>query len=106
MGKWIEHRYSDWQNNVYWLYECTTCHKEEKKKVTFALIVEIRWKRMQMSVIIEQKGEPDYKRVKCNCCNSILRYLDVDEKQDNYADGYFGPETVAISSALTVVIRY
>lgn len=48
-----------------------------------------------MSVIIERKGEPDYKRVKCTCCNSILRYLEVDEKQDNYADGYFGPETIA-----------
>lgn len=33
-----------------------------------------------MAVIIERKGEPDYKRVKCTCCNSILRYLDVDEK--------------------------
>lgn len=35
MGKWIKHRYSDWQNNVYWLYECTTCNKEEEKESDF-----------------------------------------------------------------------
>lgn len=35
MGKWIKHRYSDWQGNVYWLYECTTCHKEEEKESDF-----------------------------------------------------------------------
>ncbi len=48
-----------------------------------------------MAVIVEQEGNPNYKKVKCNCCNSILKYLDVDEQQDNYIDGYFGPETVA-----------
>lgn len=35
MGKWIENKYSDWQGNVYWLYECTTCHKEEEKENDF-----------------------------------------------------------------------
>lgn len=44
-----------------------------------------------MSIITEQKGEPNYKRVKCGCCNSILRYLSPDEQQDNLIDEYFGP---------------
>lgn len=48
-----------------------------------------------MAVIIEQEGQPNYKRVKCNCCNSILKYLNADEKQDNHIDGYFGTETIA-----------
>ena len=48
-----------------------------------------------MAVIIEQEWQPNYKRVKCNCCNSILKHLNVDEKQENHIDGYFGPETIA-----------
>lgn len=47
-----------------------------------------------MAVIVEQEGNPNYKKVKCKCCNSILRYLDVDEQQDNHINGYFGLESV------------
>lgn len=46
-----------------------------------------------MAVIIEQEGNPNYHKVQCNFCNSILKYLSSDEIQVNQ-DGFFGPEFV------------
>lgn len=47
-----------------------------------------------MAIIVEQEGELNYRKVQCNQCKSILKYLASDEKQTNYIDGYFGPESI------------
>lgn len=47
-----------------------------------------------MAVIVEQEGELNYRKVQCDECKSILKYLASDEKQINYIDGYFGPESI------------
>lgn len=47
-----------------------------------------------MAVIVEQEGELNYRKVQCDECKSILKYLASDEKQTNYIDGYFGPESI------------
>lgn len=47
-----------------------------------------------MAIIVEQEGVLDYKRVQCDQCKSILKYLASDEKQINLMDGYFGPESI------------
>ena len=47
-----------------------------------------------MAVIVEQEGELKYRKVQCNKCKSILKYLSSDEKQTNHMNGYFGPESI------------
>lgn len=47
-----------------------------------------------MAIIVEQEGELNYCKVQCDQCKSILKYLASDEKQTNYIDGYFGPESI------------
>ena len=47
-----------------------------------------------MAVIVEQEGNPNYYKVQCNFCNSILKYLPSNEIQINNMDGHFGPETI------------
>lgn len=47
-----------------------------------------------MAVIVEQEGTPIYHKVRCDCCNSLLKFLHIDEKQIDNIDGYFGPELI------------
>ncbi len=47
-----------------------------------------------MAVIVEQEGQLNYHKVRCDECKSILKYLAFDEKQINLMDGYFGQESI------------
>lgn len=47
-----------------------------------------------MAVIVEQEGQLNYRKVRCDECKSVLKYLASDEKQTNHMDGYFGPESI------------
>lgn len=46
-----------------------------------------------MAVIVEQEGNLKYYKVQCGFCNSILKYLNSDEKEVYNPNGYFGPES-------------
>lgn len=47
-----------------------------------------------MAVIVEEEGNLNYRKVRCNECDSMLKYLPLDEKQTNHMEGYFGPESI------------
>lgn len=47
-----------------------------------------------MAVIVEQEGQLNYHKVRCDECKSVLKYLPSDEIQTNHMDGYFGPESI------------
>lgn len=47
-----------------------------------------------MAVIVEQEGQLNYRKVRCDEYKSVLKYLPFDEIETNHMDGYFGPETI------------
>lgn len=43
-------------------------------------------------ILIEKEGKINYHKVKCDNCNSILKYLAEDQKEAYNPGGYFGSE--------------
>lgn len=51
-----------------------------------------------MSIVVEKignKNKPKSYRVKCFNCDSLLRFLETDEKNTYSIDGYMGPESAS-----------